>query len=450
MKRIVDRIISLLMTFVISVSIFCIPVSASFSSAVSGYWDWIKYYVTMQLWKDMASTSDPSSAYSSYVSGLNYDYISNTGFYLPAVIDHITFGDAGGTIDYTLGASFTVNWYTPNSYTVYAYLSPLTAPVSGTYTTTSRWFSYSNMGFTNFSLPSGNKASGATLISSNTSNAVSLAYVDKTKSCSFSGSVGWWVTPATWDTVNGTYSNVSRPTSLAAPLGYYDSSNNLVTDTTNTPIFNETTNNYYNPVTQQTVPVTGWKYDYTNREYDLTTANGTYKVIYGDQYITINEAGTTYNIYYVTQSEENDTPTYSGDDAGWTWWSQAWSDFTGWFKGLSFVNVDTSDIDTSSGSGSSSSEESPAFFSIDDSTGDVSIDDSYDFESASEDSGGLLDTAKSAAKGIWALVVGTASIFKGALFGIGSAVHGLVSLGKTSNPGGAFQFFNQVSSSGGN
>lgn len=69
-------------------------------------------------------------------------------------------------------------------------------------------------------------------------------------------------------------------------------------------IFNETTNNYYNPTTGDTTTVTDWFYDYSDRSYHLTTQEGdTVTVTYGDENITIVEGDTTYNVYYIMESQ---------------------------------------------------------------------------------------------------------------------------------------------------
>ena len=71
-------------------------------------------------------------------------------------------------------------------------------------------------------------------------------------------------------------------------------------------IYNETTNIYQNPVTGETKDVSNWTYDYSDRSYTLTTDEGdTVKVTYGDTNVTINDGGTTYNVYYLTEHDES-------------------------------------------------------------------------------------------------------------------------------------------------
>ena len=65
---------------------------------------------------------------------------------------------------------------------------------------------------------------------------------------------------------------------------------------------NETKNSVYNPVTNTTQNFTDWNYDYSDRSYNLTLESGdTMTVTYGDENITINEGGTTYNVYYISE-----------------------------------------------------------------------------------------------------------------------------------------------------
>ena len=65
-------------------------------------------------------------------------------------------------------------------------------------------------------------------------------------------------------------------------------------------IFDEKTNTYYNPSTNTSTTVTDWTYDYSTRSYTLTLDTGdTVTVTYGDENITVNQGGDTYNVYYI-------------------------------------------------------------------------------------------------------------------------------------------------------
>ena len=119
-----------------------------------------------------------------------------------------------------------------------------------------------------------------------------------------------------------TYNINTRPTSITGDYGIIGD-NNQMTVIENQTIVNEGDSYYFNPVTNTTYDMTGWQYDYSTRTYNLTLDSGdTVTVNYGDENITINEGGTTYNVYYVIPSEESgseqggeqggDTPVASG------------------------------------------------------------------------------------------------------------------------------------------
>lgn len=70
----------------------------------------------------------------------------------------------------------------------------------------------------------------------------------------------------------------------------------------------ETDGIYYNPVTGNTYNMDGWTYDYSSRTYNFTANNTSTSVTYGDEYVTIKEGDTIYNIYYyVAQDSGQDT-----------------------------------------------------------------------------------------------------------------------------------------------
>lgn len=73
----------------------------------------------------------------------------------------------------------------------------------------------------------------------------------------------------------------------------------------NTQIVNEGAQTVYNPATGETHNIENWQYDYSDRSYNVTTTSGDNIVItYGDEYLTINEGGTVYNInYYIYEAD---------------------------------------------------------------------------------------------------------------------------------------------------
>ena len=106
------------------------------------------------------------------------------------------------------------------------------------------------------------------------------------------------------DTLDDSYSSPSRPGSVSGNFTY--NSNNTTNKVENTTIVNETTNTVYNPVTNTTTNITNWTYDYSDRSYTVTTDNSTTQTItYGDEYVTIKEGDTIYNIYYYVAQDQN-------------------------------------------------------------------------------------------------------------------------------------------------
>lgn len=100
----------------------------------------------------------------------------------------------------------------------------------------------------------------------------------------------------------------SRAASFTGDIGIMGD-NGTLTKVDGDQIFNETTNNYYNPVTDSSTTVNDWYYDYSDRSYHLTTESGdTVTVTYGDENITIQEGDTVYNVYYIIQQSGDTAP----------------------------------------------------------------------------------------------------------------------------------------------
>ena len=107
------------------------------------------------------------------------------------------------------------------------------------------------------------------------------------------------------------YESASRPASIS---GKYVNVSGDVYEDNSTVIVNEDNSSVYNPATGETTTYESWSYDYSTRTYTLTdnTNNSTSTVTYGDENITINEGGNTYNIYYGTVVNNGD----SGGEGG--------------------------------------------------------------------------------------------------------------------------------------
>ena len=97
------------------------------------------------------------------------------------------------------------------------------------------------------------------------------------------------------------YNITTRPTSITGGnYGIVGDNGQITKVEDNSTIVNETNNTYYNPATGQTVSITGWSYDYSDRSYKVTLESGdTVSVTYGDENIVIKEGDTVYNIYYL-------------------------------------------------------------------------------------------------------------------------------------------------------
>lgn len=103
------------------------------------------------------------------------------------------------------------------------------------------------------------------------------------------------------------YSPDTRPGGSGFYFHLGDDSGKLFSDNEMNIIL-ETDGIYYNPVTGNTYNMDGWTYDYSSRTYNFTANNTSTSVTYGDEYVTIKEGDTIYNIYYyVAQDSDQDT-----------------------------------------------------------------------------------------------------------------------------------------------
>lgn len=103
------------------------------------------------------------------------------------------------------------------------------------------------------------------------------------------------------------YSSDTRPGGSGFYFHLGDDSGKLFSDNEMNIVL-ETDGIYYNPVTGNTYNMDGWTYDYSSRTYNFTANNTSTSVTYGDEYVTIKEGDTIYNIYYyVAQDSGQDT-----------------------------------------------------------------------------------------------------------------------------------------------
>lgn len=95
---------------------------------------------------------------------------------------------------------------------------------------------------------------------------------------------------------------ISRP-QFNGPVGVYDASNNLITYD-DCIIFDESSNLFTDPATGEQVEVTDWTYDYTNRQYLLTTGDGnTITLTYNADQVSIVNGNVTNNYYYLVSGD---------------------------------------------------------------------------------------------------------------------------------------------------
>lgn len=105
-----------------------------------------------------------------------------------------------------------------------------------------------------------------------------------------------------------TYSSATRPGS--SDFGFYFGDNNKLLSDNTANIVNEVNNTYYNPITNTTNNFNNWSYDYSSRTYTVNNTDNstTTTITYGDEYVTIKEGDTVYNIYYYVQQDGSQTP----------------------------------------------------------------------------------------------------------------------------------------------
>lgn len=104
------------------------------------------------------------------------------------------------------------------------------------------------------------------------------------------------------------YPATSRPTSITGDYGIIGD-NGEITKVDSQTIVNETDNSVYNPVTNTRYDMSDWSYDYSTRTYTITTTtDNSITVTYGDEYVTINEGDTIYNVYYIVEGGGSSDP----------------------------------------------------------------------------------------------------------------------------------------------
>ena len=318
--------------------------SASKDARHSGYLDYTMagrggdttYYAKCQYCGEhfKLTEDDIKNQYNDYVSELPGQAVNSEGFYIPLVVNSFTstqFNNSG----YLLVDGYGTNTISYSASSVLSYGSfhfdPMIAPVAGDYAlaidygrydgsfgTLMRTGQVNELGSGHILLPSGLYSSsdarpfkafaeGRQLVSDS-----AYLSIGSKKATVKSAVLRFYIycKPAV---LPGVVTDTdSRPTFGDGSIGIIGD-NGQITQVNGNQIFDESTNLVYNPVTNTTVEVSNWTYDYASRTYYLTLGNGsTQEIRYGDENITIVEGDTIYNVYYVVPTNpDNCEHTYT-------------------------------------------------------------------------------------------------------------------------------------------
>lgn len=280
---------------------------------------------------------DIENQYNDYVSNLPGSGVNKSGgFFIPVPIRKVTNGEYNPEKDF-VSYSFSDNVVRFNrsssSISIYVYYDVLTAPVDGHYrlffvksnvteSSSSKLYMHNIAGtswtncstydsISDFVMPLSSRAvsAGNPLIRIDDENNKSDGNVIQNGTAGVI-EVYMYCQPST---LPGEITDTdSRPTFGDGSIGIVGD-NGQITQINGNQIFDESTNLVYNPVTNTTVEVSNWTYDYASRTYYLTLGNGsTQEIRYGDENITIVEGDTIYNVYYVVPTNpDNCDHTYT-------------------------------------------------------------------------------------------------------------------------------------------
>lgn len=109
------------------------------------------------------------------------------------------------------------------------------------------------------------------------------------------------------------YSSNTRPGSLTVNYGVTED-DGTVTSLGEQKIIDESSNRYYNPVTNTTQDISSWSFDYPTRTYDLTLSDESSVLVeFADDGVNITEGDTAYAVcYLVSAKTEPDEPVDPG------------------------------------------------------------------------------------------------------------------------------------------
>ena len=352
------KIISCFLAFAIGISLVAPAFAASSQNKILSYFDWtasclsplyntIKKFLPSSVTPEKATDEDWQQAYNSYVSQLPAQGLQSDGYLIwyPKVKWGSFSADNGNTFVYwgdTSSKSDSIKWsvsvaegnpavisagYTggdkaPSPYfDVYLYFEDA-APIEGFYNY-SYYLGYSGSyvasssveahpippGTPKFSSDYTYYAKGATLSARCTISSFRLSQVTYIR---LSVPVVCRVKPLDGVINPSTDTTLGSSTRPGTLVGLYGDVNGSAFSGNKVSLVDETNNTIYNPVTNTTNNITNWTYDYSSRTYTVTLSTGdTQTITYGDQYVTIKEGDTIYNIYYLSDGSGNsgtDTP----------------------------------------------------------------------------------------------------------------------------------------------
>lgn len=136
------------------------------------------------------------------------------------------------------------------------------------------------------------------------------------------GTYTWYCTLPIVRYYGGDVDLTDTPIGGGGSISYVDdNSNNEIIEN---QFFDQSTNTYHNPITNESQVIEDWEYDYSTRTYTGHTENGDVLITYGDENISVVEGGNTYNYYYATpdSSGGNGGSGGSGDTDGESIWDK--------------------------------------------------------------------------------------------------------------------------------
>lgn len=344
------RLIAVSVCVLLLVPLAAFPAQATVEDAagytVSTFWGNLKALSTLNLddyeyrslsefWRQLMASEDPSSAYTSYVDGV--ETATGTGtvvnggirMFLPAT----EVNESGGTISTSSVGDAATAVFTGSSDGTYGYVWAVFGQVKAPFDCTYKMGAYiGGLNSRAYDLEDINQTGSALSGQWLPAEEVFFRPIDDSEIASFTVREYLDIYPYTGvsaDYFEVNLSSDTRATAFSGPVGYYNENGEMVVDNSQT-IINEGAMTLYNPATGQTSSFTDWAYDYESRGYTLTMDDGTIgKVTYGDENATVNLSDSdgniiTYNYYYMVDSSGGGSggDTGGGDAGGGSVWDK--------------------------------------------------------------------------------------------------------------------------------